>query len=119
MDIDPIRRPYDLRHTYATFALGAGISIFDLSRFMGASLAMIDRHYSHLARDGRGHTVALLHAYARHPAAWTSRGRRAEPVISLGESGSSIGSSLRFGAMDVSWTPPLQNVFLVDNESSG
>ena len=29
--IDPIRRPYDLRHTYATFALRAGISIFDLS----------------------------------------------------------------------------------------
>ena len=43
--IDPIRRPYDLRHTYATFALRAGVSIFDLSRFMGASLAMIDRHY--------------------------------------------------------------------------
>ena len=44
LGIDPIRRPYDLRHTYATFALRAGISIFDLSRFMGASLAMIDRH---------------------------------------------------------------------------
>jgi integrase len=37
--IEPIRRPYDLRHTYATFALRAGVSIFDLSRFMGASLA--------------------------------------------------------------------------------
>ncbi len=60
--IDPIRRPYDLRHTYATFALRAGISIFDLSRFMGASLAMIDRHYGHLARDGREHAVALLDA---------------------------------------------------------
>jgi integrase len=74
--IDPIRRPYDLRHTYATFALRAGISIFDLSRFMGASLAMIDRHYGHLARDGRDHAVALLDAYARDSAAWTSRGRR-------------------------------------------
>jgi integrase len=74
--IDPIRRPYDLRHTYATFALRAGISIFDLSRFMGASLAMIDRHYGHLARDGRDHAVALLDAYARDSAAWTSGGRR-------------------------------------------
>jgi integrase len=37
--IDPLRRPYDLRHTFATFALRAGISTFDLSRFMGASLA--------------------------------------------------------------------------------
>jgi integrase len=36
--IDPVRRPYDLRHTYATFALRAGVSIFDVSRFMGASL---------------------------------------------------------------------------------
>lgn len=74
--IDPVRRPYDLRHTYATFALRAGISIFDLSRFMGASLAMIDKHYGHLARDGRDHAVALLDAYAHDSAAWTSGGRR-------------------------------------------
>jgi len=74
--IDPVRRPYDLRHTYATFALRAGISIFDLSRFMGASLAMIDKHYGHLARDGREHAVALLDTYARDSAAWTRSGRR-------------------------------------------
>jgi integrase len=73
--IEPIRRPYDLRHTYATFALRAGISIFDLSRFMGASLAMIDKHYGHLARDGREHAAALLDAYARETAAWTQNGR--------------------------------------------
>ena len=76
--VEPIRRPYDLRHTYATFALRAGISIFDLSRFMGASLAMIDRHYGHLARDGREHAVALLDTYARDSAAWTPRGRRSK-----------------------------------------
>jgi integrase len=50
--ITPIRRVYDLRHTFATFALRAGVSTFDLSRYMGASLTMIDRHYGHLARDG-------------------------------------------------------------------
>src|SRR5215211_3542118 len=43
--IEPLRRIYDLRHTFATFALRAGISTFDLSRYMGASLTMIDRHY--------------------------------------------------------------------------
>jgi integrase len=43
--IVPLRRVYDLRHTFATFALRAGISTFDLSRYMGASLTMIDRHY--------------------------------------------------------------------------
>jgi integrase len=73
--IEPLRRPYDLRHTYATFALRAGVSIFDLSRFMGASLAMIDRHYGHLARDGREHAVVLLDALARETAAWTLGGR--------------------------------------------
>jgi integrase len=41
--IDPLRRVYDLRHTFATFALRAGISTFDLSRYMGASLTMIAR----------------------------------------------------------------------------
>jgi hypothetical protein len=50
--IDPLRRVYDLRHTFATFALHAGLSTFDFSRYMGASLTMIDRHYGHLARDG-------------------------------------------------------------------
>jgi integrase len=60
--IDPLRRVYDLRHTFATFALRAGISTFDLSRYMGASLTMIDRHYGHLARDGREHAIKLLDA---------------------------------------------------------
>src|SRR5438874_2833808 len=61
----PARRIYDLRHTFATFSLRAGISTFDLSRYMGASLTMIDRHYGHLARDGRDHAIALLDAYSR------------------------------------------------------
>ena len=62
-DISPLRRVYDLRHTFATFALRAGISTFDLSRYMGTSLAMIDRHYGHLARDGREHAIKLLDTY--------------------------------------------------------
>jgi len=69
-EIDPLRQPHDLRHTYATFALRAGVSIFDLCRFMGASLAMIDRHYGHLARDGREH--------AAKPWAFVKRRHRSE-----------------------------------------
>jgi integrase len=79
--IEPLRRPYDLRHTFATFALRAGISTFDLSRFMGASLTMIDRHYGHLARDGREHAAALLDSLAEEEAvaaAWTFGGRRGQ-----------------------------------------
>ena len=73
------RRVYDLRHTFATFALRAGISTFDLSRYMGASLTMIDRHYGHLARDGREHAIKLLDALNAPESrvdAWTLRGRR-------------------------------------------
>ena len=62
---EPLRRIYDLRHTFATFALRAGISTFELSRYMGASLTMIDRHYGHLARDGRDHAINLLDSYSR------------------------------------------------------
>jgi integrase len=73
--ITPLRRVYDLRHTFATFALRAGISTFDLSRYMGASLTMIDRHYGHLARDGREHAIKLLDAlnapWTLVDAAWT------------------------------------------------
>ena len=79
--IEPLRRVYDLRHTFATFALRAGISTFDLSRYMGASLTMIDRHYGHLARDGREHAIRLLDELSagQRPrwtlvdAAWTSK----------------------------------------------
>jgi len=75
--IKPLRRVYDLRHTFATFALRAGISTFDLSRYMGASLTMIDRHYGHLARDGREHAIRLLDAlnapWTLVDAAWTSK----------------------------------------------
>src|SRR6266545_2471848 len=67
--IEPFRRIYDLRHTFATFALRAGISTFELSRYMGASLTMIDRHYGHLARDGREHASRLLDTSTR--ARWT------------------------------------------------
>jgi integrase len=78
--VTPLRRVYDLRHTFATFALRAGISTFDLSRYMGASLTMIDRHYGHLARDGREHAIKLLDALnAPEPTggrSWTLRGRR-------------------------------------------
>ncbi len=71
--IDPLRRVYDLRHTFATFALRAGISTFDLSRYMGASLTMIDRHYGHLARDGREHAIRLLDTLDAHTfERWTS-----------------------------------------------
>jgi integrase len=45
------RGPYHLRHTFATEALAAGVSIFELARLMGCSVKVIDETYGHLARD--------------------------------------------------------------------
>ena len=91
--ITPLRRVYDLRHTFATFALRAGISTLDLSRYMGASLTMIDRHYGHLARDGRDHAINLLDSYT---------GSKAAAVH----------------AVDAAWTPKTPTVAHVGNGSS-
>jgi integrase len=80
--IDPLRDLYDLRHTYATFALRAGVPVFALSRFMGTSIAMIDLHYGHLAVDSHQHAVSLLDALALEravDAGWTSARRSAKP----------------------------------------
>jgi hypothetical protein len=73
--IEPLRDLYDLRHTYATFALRAGVPVFALSRFMGTSIAMIDLHYGHLAVDSHEHAVSLLDALALERP-WTLGGRR-------------------------------------------
>jgi integrase len=92
--IVPLRRVYDLRHTFATFALRAGISTFDLSRYMGTSLAMIDRHYGHLARDGREHAIKLLDTY------------RAPEAVDV-------------HAVDAGWTPNTAHDVNTDNEKRG
>jgi integrase len=57
------KRIYDLRHSYATMSLAAGVSLFSLSRRMGTSLEMIDQTYGHLAPDAEAVELALLNAY--------------------------------------------------------
>jgi integrase len=54
---------YTLRHTYAMNALGAGISLFELSRYMGTSIEMINRHYGHVAEGSEQAAAAKLDAY--------------------------------------------------------
>lgn len=58
------RGPYHLRHSFATEALAAGVSIFELARLMGTSVAMIDRTYGHLARNSEASIRARLDARA-------------------------------------------------------
>jgi hypothetical protein len=54
---------------------------------MGASLTMIDRHYGHLAKDGRQHAINLLDTLTEpaddHPVvAWWTHWKASPPVVS-------------------------------------
>jgi hypothetical protein len=46
----------------------AGLAIFDLSRYMGTSVEMIDRTYGHLAQGAESARAKLDPAYARREA---------------------------------------------------
>jgi integrase len=59
------RRIYEMRHTFATWSLAAGMSIFTLSRRMGTSVQMIDQTYGHLASDADDYDRGLLDAHDR------------------------------------------------------
>jgi integrase len=50
-------RIYDLRSTFASNALAAGVTVFELARIMGTSVLMIERHYGALL-DGAGAAIA-------------------------------------------------------------
>jgi integrase len=116
--IEPLRGLYDLRHTYATFALRAGISVFAVSRFMGSSIAMIDRHYGHLAHDSREHAVSLLDALAFEravDAAWTSP---PAPRQAVRKTVSRTRARQPRRAVDARWTPRLVSVASIDDERS-
>jgi integrase len=113
--IEPLRGLYDLRHTYATFALRAGVPVFAVSRFMGSSIAMIDRHYGHLAHDSREHAVSLLDALAYEravDAAWTSQRMPAMPVRKAVSNGRDRRAPR---GVDARWTPRLTSVASTDD----
>ena len=57
------RRVYDLRHTYATWSLVAGVDIFTLARRMGTSVKMIDLTYGHLVTGADVYERELLDAF--------------------------------------------------------
>jgi integrase len=61
------RTPYALRHTFASFAIAAGVSLFELARFMGTSVNQIDRTYGHLLPDALDRTRSALDAFLAVP----------------------------------------------------
>jgi hypothetical protein len=56
-------RIYDLRSTFASNALAAGVSVFELGRIMGTSVAMIERHYGTLIEGAGADITRRLDAF--------------------------------------------------------
>jgi integrase len=56
-------RIYDLRSTFASDALAAGVSVFELARIMGTSVRMIERHYGALLDGAGAGIVSRLDAF--------------------------------------------------------
>jgi hypothetical protein len=73
--IEPLRHLYDPRHTYATFALRAGVSVFAVSRFMGSSIAMIDPT-TVISPATAESTPSRFSTHLRSKKRWTPGGRR-------------------------------------------
>ena len=55
-------RLYDLRSTFASNALAAGITTFELARIMGTSVGMIGAHYGALIDTAHDAILARLEA---------------------------------------------------------
>ena len=68
--------PYAMRHTYASFALDARVSIFELARLMGTSVKVIDDTYGHLVRDSLDRVRAALEGRAEREAAKAATAER-------------------------------------------
>ena len=52
-----------MRHTFASFGIAAGVSLFYLARLMGSSVEQIDRTYGHLLPDSLDRARSALDAF--------------------------------------------------------
>jgi integrase len=55
--------PYSMRHTFASFGIAAGVSLFYLARLMGSSVEQIDRTYGHMLPESEEYLRGLLDQY--------------------------------------------------------
>jgi integrase len=70
------RTPYALRHTFAAFSIAAGVSLYELARFMGTSVAQIDKTYGNLLPDSIARTRSALDAFLHDMAREAEGGAR-------------------------------------------
>ena len=99
--IDTPARIYDLRSTFASNAIAAGIDAFELARVMGTSSEMIEHHDGTLLSGAAAGSVAARRVRGR-----AGRGPRAVrgvaprtfgPLLGQSKSGGRVGSGLAVG----------------------
>ena len=56
-------RLHDLRHSYASWMLAAGVPVYDVARYMGSSARMLDLTYAHLVRGSEAAARERLDAF--------------------------------------------------------
>jgi integrase len=56
----PKLTPYSMRHSFASFSIAAGVSLFYLSRLMGTSAEQLDTVYGHMLPDSEEYLRGLL-----------------------------------------------------------
>jgi hypothetical protein len=56
-------RIYDLRSTFVSNALAAGITVYELARIMGTSVSMIEAHYGALIDTARESLLDRLESF--------------------------------------------------------
>ncbi len=67
-------RGHTLRHTFASWSIAAGVSLFDLSLLMGTSVEQLDKVYGHLLADSLERARTALDAYVNNTAAQAEGG---------------------------------------------
>ena len=65
-----------MRHTFASFAIAAGVSLFYLARLMGTSVEQIDATYGHLLPDSEEYLRGLLDSFDHTVPAVAEEGAR-------------------------------------------
>jgi integrase len=63
----PHRGPYAMRHTFASWAIAAGLPTFEIAATMGTSLEQLSKTYAHLLPDSADRARVALDAFLATP----------------------------------------------------
>ena len=74
-------QPAALRHTFASFSIAAGVSLFELARFMGTSVDQIDKTYGHLLPDSLDRARGALDTFLSRREDGVHDGRDSERLV--------------------------------------